>query len=101
MPQEIFFGKDDNKLTYGQILEVRRICMRCPVMVDCLVESFRYEETHGIWAGITGRERASLVSKHRNTDMSVKEALRLIWARCAMDRKRVRRNGRTRIKGAA
>lgn len=87
MPQEAFFGSEDGRLSYREVVQARRLCASCPVMVDCLVDSFRYQETHGIWAGVTGSERSRLAVKHRDVDQAVREALRLIAARNAMDKR--------------
>ena len=37
--------------------EAKRICRGCPVRVDCLVYAMDEPVDHGIWGGLTERER--------------------------------------------
>lgn len=40
-----------------QVDEARKWCDDCPVRRDCFIYAFQAGEKHGIWAGLTARER--------------------------------------------
>lgn len=44
--------------------EARAICAACPVRTDCLDYALRWRINHGIWGGLSARERER---HHRNT----------------------------------
>lgn len=37
--------------------EAKAICTACPVRVDCLAQAFTTGERHGIWGGLSERQR--------------------------------------------
>ena len=39
------------------------ICDRCPVRQECLEEALRYHEAHGMWGGLTPRQRKTEISR--------------------------------------
>lgn len=47
----------------------RRICVDCPVKVDCLIEQIRWESDHprearwGIFGGYTAKERSDMMHR--------------------------------------
>lgn len=44
--------------TSGQSSErAKRICEACPVRVQCLNHALRTNERHGVWGGMSPRER--------------------------------------------
>ena len=48
----------------------------CPVLKDCLWDAVRREEPHGIWGGLSHRERNALIRKWKKTakkKMTLKE----------------------------
>jgi hypothetical protein len=47
----------------GISAEVRRVCGSCPVRRDCLNFALKYGEWHGIWGGLTEKERRELAKK--------------------------------------
>jgi hypothetical protein len=65
MPIEIFYGTLTEPITRREIGMARKICGPCPVRTDCLIASFESKEPHGVWGGITHRERHALLSKHK------------------------------------
>ncbi len=65
MPVEIFYGTLTEPITRKEICMARKICGPCPVRTDCLIASFESNEPHGVWAGITHRERHALLSEHK------------------------------------
>ena len=38
----------------------RRVCMRCPVLGECLAEALSRTEVDGVWGGTTSAERRSM-----------------------------------------
>lgn len=43
---------------------VKRICKGCPVLPECLAEALDNNDEHGVWGGMTVRERRALVREH-------------------------------------
>ena len=52
---EAFFPKKG-----GSTREAKRICGRCEVKADCLDYALGHDERHGIWGGLSERERRKL-----------------------------------------
>ena len=42
----------------------RRVCAGCPVREPCLEFALRHGITHGIWGGLTERDRRTLRTRH-------------------------------------
>ena len=49
--------------TAEQIAAAKRVCAGCKVQQRCLETALRDHETHGIWGGLTERERARLIRR--------------------------------------
>lgn len=73
-PHETFYGTDDAPMSTQQIRRARTWCMVCPVQPDCLATALGNRERHGVWGGLTPRERARLLEKARG---SIDRALRM------------------------
>lgn len=43
--------------------DARSICGRCDVAAECLEFALRTHEPHGIWGGLTARQRTALVKR--------------------------------------
>lgn len=41
--------------------DAKRICASCPVAVPCLESALATGERHGVWGGLSGRERRELL----------------------------------------
>lgn len=41
----------------------KEICSRCPVRPECLNYAFEIREQHGIWGGMTEKERRALLAE--------------------------------------
>jgi WhiB family redox-sensing transcriptional regulator len=49
--------------TVEQIAAAKQICAGCKVQPRCLEAALRNHETHGVWGGMTERERARLIRR--------------------------------------
>lgn len=58
---ELWFpiNEDDPELAAAAI----EACFRCPVRADCLAHALAIGERHGIWGGLTPRQRRDLRSR--------------------------------------
>lgn len=65
MPLEIFYGTMADPITRKEIGMARKICLPCPVRKQCLIVALRTNEPHGVWAGLTHKERRVLLSKFK------------------------------------
>lgn len=54
---ELFFPVSDFGPSLVQATEAKAICARCPVRRQCLAFALRTRQVHGIWGGLTERER--------------------------------------------
>lgn len=78
---EIFFPPRD-KDQYSSIAEkAKGICLgndgspACPVRKNCLKDAIEREELHGIWGGLSHRERNAMVRKYEKAGMTLDEWL--------------------------
>ena len=46
---------EQNNYHGGQL--AKRVCLRCPVMKECLDWALKHDEEHGVWGATTPRER--------------------------------------------
>lgn len=67
---ELFFGGEHRSSGQKKLDEhaAKLICSHCPVRQECLAEALSDEERHGIWGGLTSRERRRL-KKMRETPL--------------------------------
>jgi WhiB family redox-sensing transcriptional regulator len=66
---ETFFPTDG-----GGVSKAKRICNGCPVKEQCLEYAVYNHIHHGIWGGVSERERRRIAAKRRGTP-SLPEAL--------------------------
>ena len=43
----------------------RRVCMQCPVRVQCLDYALNHQIDHGVWGGTSERERRRILRRRR------------------------------------
>jgi WhiB family redox-sensing transcriptional regulator len=71
--QDIFYGPEEGQgtkrhrptLTPTDIARAKSYCQECEVNVECLEFALRMDEHHGIWGGLTPRERENLNKQSR------------------------------------
>lgn len=44
----------------GSTREAKRVCLTCDVRDDCLEDALTNDERHGVWGGLSERERRKL-----------------------------------------
>lgn len=78
---DLFYPPRD-KAKYKPIADkAKAICFgkdgrpECPVRKECLREAIDTEELHGIWGGLSHRERNALVRKFEKTNTTLDEYL--------------------------
>jgi WhiB family transcriptional regulator, redox-sensing transcriptional regulator len=54
---DLFFPVSDFGRGLNQAAEAKAICARCRVRRECLAFALRTRQVHGIWGGLTERER--------------------------------------------
>jgi WhiB family redox-sensing transcriptional regulator len=59
---DVFHPLNDDDAT-----EAKAICDLCPVREVCLEHAIAAREKHGVWGGLTERERRRLVRRRRRT----------------------------------
>ena len=67
MPLELFFGTEDMPLTNLQATEGRRLCAKCLVSRDCLLDALLSEERSGLRGGFLGHERRQAMAKFKGS----------------------------------
>lgn len=64
---DLFFPAE-NRRTQDDLDDTREakiLCGRCEVRRDCLVSALRDDVPHGVWGGLTTRERRALKKRMR------------------------------------
>lgn len=81
MDTEMWFPPRD-KAKYKPIADIAKaVCFgkdgkpECPVRKECLMAALKIDEQHGIWGGLSHRERNALQRKAASNKMSVAEWL--------------------------
>jgi len=68
MGSELFFSPDGERGVAKRTREraAKAVCDACPVRKPCLAHALASEERHGVWGGLSEKERAALlVGAHR------------------------------------
>ncbi|MGA4839845.1 WhiB family transcriptional regulator [Streptomyces sp. G45] len=58
----------------------KRVCARCPVMVECREHALLQPEPYGVWGGLTAAERRVVLARRRRRDLELKKAARAVAA---------------------
>ncbi|MFC3575113.1 WhiB family transcriptional regulator [Streptomyces yaanensis] len=69
---ELFFPVGTTGPALDDIAAAKRVCGRCPVIVECLAWALNSGQTAGVWGGTCEQERVELlrVTRHRQTGRS-------------------------------
>jgi WhiB family redox-sensing transcriptional regulator len=59
----------------GSNRDAKRICQRCPVQVQCLEDALLRNERHGVWGGMSERQRQKMrqLISSKTTDQDTTE----------------------------
>lgn len=57
---DMWFPSDDGPNGYAY---ARRVCRRCPVQLECLTDALDRNSTHGMFGGLTPRERSQITNR--------------------------------------
>ena len=60
---ELFFPASDDytaAAVAAQVAVARRVCLSCPVRIECLSWAVEVSEDYGLWAGMTPDERRAI-----------------------------------------
>ncbi|WP_329455875.1 WhiB family transcriptional regulator [Streptomyces sp. NBC_01497] len=52
----------------------KRVCARCPVMVECREHALVQPEPYGVWGGLTAAERRVVLARRRRRDAELRQA---------------------------
>ena len=52
----------------------KRVCARCPVMVECREHALLQPEPYGVWGGLTAAERRVVLARRRRREVELQEA---------------------------
>ncbi|MBT2489187.1 WhiB family transcriptional regulator [Streptomyces sp. ISL-96] len=52
----------------------KRVCARCPVMVECREHALLQPEPYGVWGGLTAAERRVVLARRRRREMELSQA---------------------------
>ncbi|MEI5035478.1 WhiB family transcriptional regulator [Streptomyces sp. CA-278952] len=52
----------------------KRVCARCPVMVECQEHALMQPEPYGVWGGLTAAERRVALARRRRRDVELTAA---------------------------
>jgi WhiB family redox-sensing transcriptional regulator len=62
----IFHPDDEDENEFSSDA-AKAICMQCPVREPCLEHAIAVREKHGVWGGLTARERRRLIRRRRRS----------------------------------
>ena len=51
----------------------KRVCARCPVMVECREHALLQPEPYGVWGGLTAAERRVVLARRRRREIELKK----------------------------
>ncbi|NYV75133.1 WhiB family transcriptional regulator [Streptomyces sp. UH6] len=54
----------------------KRVCARCPVMVECREHALLQPEPYGVWGGLTAAERRLVLARRRRREIELQKAAR-------------------------
>jgi WhiB family redox-sensing transcriptional regulator len=61
------FHPDDEDETEESAEAAKAVCALCPVREPCLEHAIAVREKHGVWGGLTARERRRLIRRRRRS----------------------------------
>jgi WhiB family transcriptional regulator, redox-sensing transcriptional regulator len=56
----------------------KAVCRECPVRWECLAYALRHKVEHGIWGGLTERDRRRLLNRSRSLSWDPESAMKAV-----------------------
>lgn len=74
----LFFApsKEPTAARLSREAAAKRVCARCPVMVECREHALLQPEPYGVWGGLTAAERRVVLARRRRREIELKNAAR-------------------------
>jgi WhiB family redox-sensing transcriptional regulator len=60
---EIWFPDGDGPRYADRVEQAKRVCLACPVMETCRQWALEQREPHGVWGGLSARERQAILRR--------------------------------------
>ena len=57
--------------------QAKRVCARCPVLLECREHALIQPEPYGVWGGLTAAERRVVLARRRRREQELREAARI------------------------
>ncbi|MEY9963425.1 WhiB family redox-sensing transcriptional regulator [Streptacidiphilus sp. MAP12-16] len=57
--------------------QAKRVCARCPVLLECREHALLQPEPYGVWGGLTAAERRVVLARRRRREQELREAARV------------------------
>ncbi|MFD8085698.1 WhiB family transcriptional regulator [Kitasatospora sp. NPDC059722] len=57
--------------------QAKRVCARCPVLLECREHALAQPEPYGVWGGLTAAERRVVLARRRRRESELREAARV------------------------
>lgn len=58
----------------------KRVCARCPVMLECQEHALLQPEPYGVWGGLTAAERRVVLARRRRREAELQRTARIAAA---------------------
>jgi WhiB family transcriptional regulator, redox-sensing transcriptional regulator len=58
----------------------KRVCARCPVMLECREHALLQPEPYGVWGGLTAAERRVVLARRRRRDAELQRSAQVAAA---------------------
>ena len=55
----------------------KRVCARCPVLLECREHALLQPEPYGVWGGLTAAERRVVLARRRRRDAEIQRTTRM------------------------
>jgi WhiB family redox-sensing transcriptional regulator len=53
--------------------QAKRVCARCPVLLECREHALAQPEPYGVWGGLTAAERRVVLARRRRREAELRE----------------------------
>jgi WhiB family redox-sensing transcriptional regulator len=62
---DLFYSTRDEDSSHEVYREARRVCASCPYRAACLDYAIETRETHGLWGGLSPKQRRAEIARRR------------------------------------